>query len=43
MRPTVEYPIEIYTKEQIKEFKIGDILTNEEAKKLQRKLKDASK
>ncbi len=43
MRPTGEYPIEIYTEEQIEGFKIDDILTNEEAKQLQRKLKDAEK
>lgn len=41
LHPAGVYPIEMYTKERIEEFKLGDRLTNEEAEQLQRRLKDA--
>lgn len=41
LRPAGVYPIEMYTEERIKEFKISDRLTDEEVKQLQRQLKDA--
>ena len=36
LRPAGVYPIEMYTDERIEEFKIGDRLSHEEAKQLQR-------
>jgi AbrB family looped-hinge helix DNA binding protein len=40
LHPAGVYPIEMYTKERIEEFKIEDRLSDEEAEQLQHRLED---